>query len=407
MSKLSLIICLIFFSYINQASCLPRSYTAIVIDARTGAVLEQDDADKLCHPASLTKMATLYMVFEALKTGRLRMNTQIPVSAHAARQAPSKLGLQAGEHVSVETIIKGLVTKSANDAAAAIAEYLGGSEANFAAQMTNKARSLGMRKTTFKNASGLPNPYQVTTARDMATLSRALYLHFPKDYQHFRMQAFHHQGKVHRNHNHLLGKVPGLDGIKTGWVAASGFNLAASAVRKGPDNKPTRLIAVVLGGVNRHWRDRRVSELLETNFQRVGLGNHLSVKVEDDEDQDDAEVTQFLKEEMGKQTIAKVAVRPIPVSWPSSSPKSSIPEATSQEEWGVQFGTYSSLNKAKLKARKMFTTIKTGTISTPRVKKGKKSFYGARLIGITRLEAEKACKKYAHKTKECRILALD
>lgn len=387
--------------------CLPRSYTAIVVDANTGAVLEQDDADKLCHPASLTKMATLYMVFEALKTGRLKMSTQIPVSAHAARQAPSKLGLQAGEHVSVETIIKGLVTKSANDAAAAIAEYLGGSEANFAAQMTNKARILGMRKTTFKNASGLPNPYQVTTARDMATLSRALYLHFPKDYQHFRMQAFHHRGKVHRNHNHLLGKVPGLDGIKTGWVAASGFNLAASAVRKGLDNKPKRLIAVVLGGANRHWRDRRVAELLETNFQRVGLGNQPSVGEDEDEDGDDSEVTNFLKEEMGKQTMAKVATRPTPVSWPSSSSKPSIPEAASQDEWGIQLGTYSSLNEAKLKAKKMFTSVKTGAISTPRVKKGKKSFYGARLLGLTRLQAETACKKYANKSKDCRILAID
>lgn len=407
MSKLPFFICLIFFAYTNPAVCLPRSYTAIVVDANTGAVLEQDDADKLCHPASLTKMATLYMVFEALKTGRLKMSTQIPVSAHAARQAPSKLGLQAGEYVSVETIIKGLVTKSANDAAAAIAEYLGGSEANFAAQMTNKARTLGMRKTTFKNASGLPNPYQVTTARDMATLSRALYLHFPKDYQHFRMQAFHHRGKVHRNHNHLLGKVPGLDGIKTGWVAASGFNLAASAVRKGPDNKPKRLIAVVLGGANRHWRDRRVAELLETNFQRVGLGNQPSVREDEDEDEDDSEVTKFLKEEMDKQSMAKAAAHPTPVSWPSSSSKPSISEAASQDEWGVQFGTYSSLNEAKLKAKKMFTSVKRGAISTPRVKKGKKSFYGARLLGLTRLQAETACKKYANKSKECRILAID
>jgi len=407
MGKLSLFICLIFFTYVNCAACLTPRYSAIVIDASSGAVLEQEDADKICHPASLTKMATLYMVFEALKTGRIKMNTRIPVSAHAARQAPSKLGLRAGEYVSVETIIKGLVTKSANDAAAAIAEYLGGSEANFAAQMTHKARSLGMHKTTFKNASGLPNPYQVTTARDMAILSRALYLHFPKDYRHFRMQAFHHRGRVHRNHNHLLGKVPGLDGIKTGWVAASGFNLAASAVRKGPNNKPKRLIAVVLGGANRHWRDRRVAELLETNFQRVGLGHSPSVR-EEEEGVDDPEITEFLKRAMNKADITKKSTRPVAVSWPPPpSPKSSDQKEAPQDEWGVQVGTYSSLNEAKLKARKILTALKTGAISTPKVTKGKKSFYGARLLGLTRHEAESVCKKYAQKPKECRILAMD
>lgn len=404
MGKLSLTICLIFFTYINCAACLTPRYSAIVIDANSGAVLEQEDADQMCHPASLTKIATLYMVFEALKVGRIKMSTLVPVSAHAARQIPSKLGLRPGEYVSVETIIKGLVTKSANDASAAIAEYLGGSEANFAAQMTRKVRSLGLRKTTFKNASGVPNPYQVTTARDMAILSRALYLHFPKDYRHFRMQAFHHRGHTHRNHNHLLGKVPGLDGIKTGYVAASGFNLAASAVRKGPNNKSKRLIAVVLGGANRHWRDRRVAELLETNFQRVGLSHHPSVK-EEEEDEDDSEVAEFIRKEMSKKTMTKVAPRPIPVRWPPPSSKPS-PE-DSEDEWGVQFGTYNSLTEAKLKAKKILTFLKTGEISTPKFSRGKKSFYGARLLGLTRQEAETVCKKYASKNSGCRILAMD
>jgi D-alanyl-D-alanine carboxypeptidase len=249
----------------------PR-YSAIVIEANSGQVLEQEGADQICHPASLTKMMTLYMIFEALKAKQIRMDTQVPVSLHAARQIPSKLGLRPGEYVSIETIIKALVTKSANDASAAIAEYLGGSESNFAIMMTRKAKSLNMRHTVFKNASGVPNPQQVTTARDMAILSRSLYLHFPKDCHHFRLRAFHHRGRVHRNHNHLLGKALGSDasikveGIKTGFVNASGFNLAASAVRVGRDHKPMRLIAVVLGGPNRHWRDRRVAELLEGNF---------------------------------------------------------------------------------------------------------------------------------------------
>lgn len=409
-----LIISLIFFSYFNCAVGLKPRYSAIVMEAQSGRVLDEDDADKICHPASLTKIATLYMVFEALKSGRIRMDTQVPVSFHAARQAPCKLGLRPGEHVSVETIIKALVTKSANDASAAIAEYLGGSEANFAAMMTRKAKSLGMRRTIFKNASGLPHPQQVTTARDMAILSRSIYLHFPNKYHHFRLQALYHRGRMHRNHNHLLGKVPGLDGIKTGWVEASGFNLAASAVRIGKDNKPTRLIAVVLGGPSRHWRDRRVADLLEINFQRVGLGSSRR-----DMD-DDPDVTAFLREKIDRSENIKATSPSIPVSWSSSltklKPQKALKkealekdvlerlEKLKKEDWGVQLGTYTSLKEAKLKAQKTLAILKSGEISTPRVSKGKKSFYGARLLGLTKKEAETVCKKFST-DKGCRILA--
>lgn len=404
MSCLRFIICLIFLGYLNCTVGLTPRYSAIVIEANSGRVLEQDDADKICHPASLTKIMSLYMVFEALKLGQIRMNTQVPVSSHAARQAPCKLGLRPGEYVSVETIIKALVTKSANDASAAIAEYLGGSEANFSIMMTRKAKSLGMRHTIFKNASGLPNPQQITTARDMAILSRAIYLHFPKDYRHFRLTAFHHRGKMHRNHNHLLGKVHGLDGLKTGWITASGFNLAASAVRVGPDNKPKRLIAIVLGGPNRHWRDQRVKELLETNFQKVGLGHGSSVKEIDDDE--DFEVNAFLKEEVAKSEVTKASARPIPVSWsppPSKHKHHNIPGEGYL--WGVQLGTYKSLKEAKIKAKKTLTSLKSGEISTPKVSKGKKSFYGARLLGLTKEEAKMACRKFASSGQECRILA--
>ncbi|MDF3034461.1 MAG: D-alanyl-D-alanine carboxypeptidase [Alphaproteobacteria bacterium] len=405
MSCLRLIICLVCFGYLNGAAALTPRYAAIVIDANSGRVLEQDDADKICHPASLTKMMTLYMVFEALNTRQIQMSTQIPISSHAARQAPSKLGLRPGEYVSIETAIKALVTKSANDVSAALGEYLGGSEANFALMMTRKAKSLGMKNTIFRNASGLPHPQQVTTARDMATLSRSLYLHFPKDYRHFRLQAFHHRGKVHRNHNHLLGKVHGLDGIKTGWVASSGFNLAASAVRAGPGNKPVRLIAVVLGGPNRYWRDDRVKDLLEANFQKVGLGHRPFVREMDEDQDDDAEVTTFLKESVAKSETAKAPVRPTLVNWspPPSRPKPHHPPET--DDWGVQLGTYTSLKEARLKAKKTLMILKSGEISTPKVSKGKKSFYGARVLRLTKTKAETACKKFAPKGKGCHILA--
>ncbi len=409
MNCVKFIICLLFFACFNDATGLTPRYSAIVMEADSGRILEQDNADKICHPASLTKIMTLYMVFEALKSGQIRMSTPIPVSFHAARQIPSKLGLRPGEYVSVETIIKALITKSANDASAAIAEYLGGSEANFAIMMTRKARTLGMRQTIFKNASGVPNPDQITTAHDMAILSRFLYLHFPKDYNHFRLQAFHHRGKVHRNHNHLLGKVRGLDGIKTGWVAASGFNLAASAVRIGLDHKPKRLIAVVLGGPNRHWRDRRVAELLETNFQRVGLRYETTVKEidENDDDDGDAEVNAFLKEQEAKSETIKISPRPVPVRWSSPSSKLKPHQSTPGKGylWGVQLGTYQSLKEAKIKAKETLTVLKSGEVSTPKVTKGEKSFYGARLLRLTKTEAETGCKKFTSKGRGCRILA--
>ncbi|MBM3632089.1 MAG: D-alanyl-D-alanine carboxypeptidase [Alphaproteobacteria bacterium] len=409
MPYLRIIICLIFFNYLNDAVGLSPRYTAIVIDAHTGQVLEQDGADKICHPASLTKMMTLYMVFEALKSGKLQMNSRVYVSAHASRQAPSKLGLRAGEYVSVETIIKGLVTKSANDGAAAIGEHLGGSEANFAMAMTQKAKKLGMHKTIFKNASGLPNPHQVTTARDMATLSRALYLHFPKDYGHFRLKAFNHRGQVHRNHNHLLNNRRGLDvdGIKTGYVAASGFNISVSAIRKRANHKPIRLIAVVLGGPNRHWRDRRVADLLEMNFEKVGLGEsvaapHYSSK--DDDDDFDNEVNEFLKSEPTPKVVSKPELRPIAISWPPPAPKVKVNHMPRKNVWGVQIGTYKSLNEAKMRAKRSLAILKSGEVSTPKVTKGKKSFYGARLLGISKQEAESVCKKHGSKG-ECRLLA--
>jgi D-alanyl-D-alanine carboxypeptidase len=398
-------ICLIILSYLSCAIGLTPRYSAIVIEANSGQVLEQEGADQICHPASLTKMMTLYIIFEALKAKKIRMDTQVPVSLHAARQIPSKLGLRPGEYVSIETIIKALVTKSANDASAAVAEYLGGSESNFAVMMTRKAKSLNMHHTIFKNASGVPNSQQITTARDMATLSRCLYLHFPKDCHHFRLQAFHHRGHVHRNHNHLLGKALGSDasikveGIKTGFVNASGFNLAASAVRVGRDHKPMRLIAVVLGGPNRHWRDRRVAELLETNFEKVGLGGSSATEINDDE----AEVKAFLKENLAKEPI-KILPKPIPVSWSSSCTKPKPQKVSEADGWGVQLGTYKSLEEAKLKAKKTLTFLKSGEVSTPKVSKGKKYLYGARLVGLTKTEAETACKKFS-KGKECRILA--
>ena len=249
----------------------PRRYAAIVINARSGEVIDSFRPDLICHPASLTKMMTLYMIFEAIKQGRLKMSTKIKVSKYAARQPPTKLGIKPGSKVTVKTIVFSLITRSANDMSAAIAEELAGSEREFAKKMTAKAKLLGMRHTQFANASGLPHPNQLTTARDMAVLSQALLHNFPNMYGYFRTRIFVYKGKRIRNHNHLLGKVRGVEGIKTGYTVASGYNLAASATRY-YNHRSVKLIAVVLGGPTWRWRDQRMTKLLEENFKKYKTG---------------------------------------------------------------------------------------------------------------------------------------
>ncbi|MBX9620454.1 MAG: D-alanyl-D-alanine carboxypeptidase [Alphaproteobacteria bacterium] len=241
-----------------------RKDASIVICAETGKIHHEHQADVVTHPASLTKMMTLYMTFKALKEKKLSPNQTLSVSHHASKQAPSKLWLKPGATLTVREAILALITKSANDAAVVLAETLAGTEVKFAQIMTRQAQKLGMTKTVFKNASGLPNMQQITTARDMATLSRSLYKHFPDYFHLFKTQKFVHKGVVHGNHNKLLGKVEGMDGIKTGFINASGFNLAASVVR---DNR--RVIAVVMGGESAHLRDKKMVKLLETTFTKI------------------------------------------------------------------------------------------------------------------------------------------
>jgi D-alanyl-D-alanine carboxypeptidase len=250
---------------VHDPSTDPR-YAAIVVDDKSGAVLHQVNADALRHPASLTKIMTLYLLFEQLEAGNLTLDTALPVSAHAATQRPVKLGLKAGQTITVEEAIKGLVTKSANDAAAVIAEAIGGTEADFARLMTLKATWLGMDSTTYINASGLPAEQQVTTARDQATLGRAIQHRFPVYYPYFATPSFQYRGKEIRNHNMLLGQVKGVDGIKTGYTDASGYNLVSSVRR---DEK--HLVAVVLGGKSNAARDARMRQLIEEHVLKASV----------------------------------------------------------------------------------------------------------------------------------------
>jgi D-alanyl-D-alanine carboxypeptidase len=241
-------------------------FASIVLDGNSGAVLQAASPDALRHPASLTKVMTLYLLFERLESGRLKLDSPLRVSEHAAEQAPTKLELKPGQAITVEDAIKSIVTKSANDAAVAVAENLAGDEDNFAKLMTQKAHALGMAHTKYVNASGLPDDDQITTARDQALLGRAIQERFPRYYKFFSTETFVYHGEAMRNHNHLLGAVDGVDGIKTGFTRASGFNLLTSLHRDG-----RYLIAVVMGGPSASERDERMRELIGAHIKEAAL----------------------------------------------------------------------------------------------------------------------------------------
>ena len=243
---------------VGGTSAASSKYAAIVVDANTGKTLFSANADAPRYPASLTKMMTLYMLFEALDGGRLSLSSRVPFSAQAAAEPPTKLGVKAGNSITVETAIYSMVTKSANDSATAVAELLGGSQQKFARMMTAKARRLGMSGTTFQNAHGLPDSAQKTTARDMAVLGIALREHFPRYYKYFSARSFQYGRQRINGHNRLLGRIKGVDGIKTGYTRASGFNLASSV-----SDGNRSIVAVVMGGQSGRSRDAQMAELIK------------------------------------------------------------------------------------------------------------------------------------------------
>ena len=240
--------------------------SSIVVDGNTGLTLEASKPNALRHPASLTKIMTLYLLFERIEQRTIGLDTQLRVSENAASQAPTKLGLKAGQTIAVEDAIKAMVTKSANDAAVTVAENLGGDEGEFAKLMTHKAHALGMSHTTYVNASGLPDDNQITTAQDQALLGRAIQERFPRYYKYFSTKEFVYRGIAMRNHNHLLGVVGGVDGIKTGYTRSSGFNLVTSVHRDG-----RYIVAVVLGGHTASERDARMRELIDAHIRDASL----------------------------------------------------------------------------------------------------------------------------------------
>jgi D-alanyl-D-alanine carboxypeptidase len=283
-----------YVHFVRHAVVVHQDYSplfaSIVVDGNSGDVLYASNADSSRHPASLTKIMTLYLLFERLDAAKIRLDTQLKVSEHAAEQAPTKLGLKPGQTIAVEDAIKAVVTKSANDAAVAIAENLASDEDEFAKLMTQKAHALGMSRTTYVNASGLPDDDQVTTARDQALLGRAIQERFPRYYRYFSTEEFVYHGSAMRNHNHLLGDVGGVDGIKTGYTRASGFNLVTSVHRDG-----RYIVAVVLGGRSAFERDARMRELISAHIKEAALRRTAPVLAEKAEPHGDPQPATFAK----------------------------------------------------------------------------------------------------------------
>ncbi|TSJ63366.1 D-alanyl-D-alanine carboxypeptidase [Starkeya sp. 3C] len=293
-----------------------RGYSHIVVDANTGRVLDAENADALRHPASVTKVMTLYLLFEQLESGRMRLNTPLRVSSFAAAQQPSKLGVKAGSTIVVEDAIQALITRSANDVAVVIAENISGDSASFAQLMTRRARQLGMSRSTFRNPNGLPHPQQVTTARDLATLGRAIQERFPRYYAYFENRSFMYRGQAIRNHNRLLGRVEGVDGIKTGYTNASGFNLLTSVKTSG-----RYVIAVVLGGTSAASRDNRMVSLIGQNLAKAYSGRQMVARM------DSAPRGTVSDDEVGAPVALAAAPVPAPAPQPAPEPAPQVAQA--------------------------------------------------------------------------------
>lgn len=395
----------------NPAPPPAPTYAALVIDAATGEELHNTNADNRVYPASLTKIMTLYLVFDALETRRLRLDQALPVSAHAAGQAPSKLYLQQGQTITVEQAILATVTKSANDAAVVLAEALGGSEAEFARMMTHKARALGMSQTAFANASGLPNPAQESTARDFSRLAIAIIKRFPKYYSFFATDEFTYKGAVYRNHNKLLGSYDGTDGIKTGFINASGFNLAASVERNG-----RRLVAVVMGGASARSRDAFMENLLDANYQRMARPDQARTILASAESlmppspadprpriirvATDKSESPHLEAGIGSAAIAGLAKSEIAalnrLARKVAATEEPTPRAARSSQWAVQLATFSTkgaAHQAIAKATRAMPALKQspGTVHAARI--NKKTVYKAKFTGLGEDAARQACVK--------------
>ena len=378
----------------GQSRVLPPKYSSIVIDAESGDVLSEYNADAVTYPASLSKMMTLYLTFDALEHKEITLDQSFTVSAHAAAQEPTKLDLAPNETVAVHDLILGLVTQSANDAAVVLAEGLAGSEGAFADRMTRTAHAMGMENSNFHNASGLPDPLQRSTARDLAILARHLYIDFPREYAYFGTEDFTFHGVTYANHNHLMSSFEGMDGIKTGFIRASGFNLAASAVR---DQR--RLIGVVMGGQSAHARDLKMAALLNAAF-------------------DGRSSPDMMLAANGKPVATKVAANDSTLhrlahhaahTLASLSPISRAEAATPRglERWSIQVGAYKQETAAAHANATALAHLpgEPGEAIVVSSAHGKKHpTYQARIVNLTEKQAQNACHVLHRAHQACAVI---
>lgn len=355
------------------------SVSSIIIDAETGNVLSSSNADSLRYPASLTKLMTLYITFNALDKGLIKFEDKLPVSRNAANRSPSKLGLKKGETITVRDAVLALIVKSANDCATVLAEGLGYSEENFAKTMTEVAQELGMKNTTFKNASGLPNRAQKTTARDMALLGAAMYHHFPEYYKLFATKKFTYNGRTYYTHNHLLKSFEGADGMKTGFTNAAGYNIVTSAERDGH-----RVIAVTMGHNTIRQRDTKVASLMKKGLQKLAMSDH----IEAPNLYANADTHTY-----GEPSLIEAATV--------------ADEAPASDVWAVQIGAFSNYAKARNYAISVKKQLKMAgaEIDIEPAQKGSAVIYRSKLVGFEKNEVDKTCNSLKKSNKSCIVIA--
>lgn len=379
----------------------------LIVDATSGREIASDQADELRHPASLTKLMTIYLTFSALDSGRLSLSDALPVSSNALNAPPTKMGLTPGGSVNVRDATMALVTRSANDAAVVLAEALGGDESNFARMMTQRARQLGMNSTVFRNASGLPNREQVTTARDLARLANALMRDFPHYYAVFSVQSYSYRGRQLDNHNRMLGSYEGADGLKTGYTVASGFNLVMSAVH---DNR--RLIGVVMGGQSASGRDRQMAELMDRGFasaQSMGVSPWPSLRKPPSARYNAAQFVSgaAIAEVPRPVGVAKAEPPSPPAAAPQAAairvagpavPPPSEPENPALGSWVIQVGSFAEPQSAQLALERASAALpntmrSTAAATVDEVQMANKVFHRARLTNLSQEQAIDGCKR--------------
>ena len=392
-----------------------RTVASFVIDSDTGKVLHAYRPDTKVYPASLTKIMTLYMTFEALKTGKLKVNQKLTVSREATRTRPGWLALKPGQTITVDQAIRGLVVKSANDAARVLAEAIAGSQTKFAQRMTARARKIGMKRTVFRNASGLPNRSQVTTARDMSVLALRMIRDFPQYYAYFSQRSFQFGKSTFRNHNRLLTDYPGTDGIKTGFINASGFNLVASVKRY-----DRRLIGVVIGGRTSKSRNARMIKLLDNAFLKLRRSGAIAAlpaprlapggKILPAQAQIAMQILRSGTEAtpIGQGSAEWPGTAFIGSAHAASVPNADVPGAdlrTADLQWGIQVGAFYNRPQAERAsidaARRLPDLLRLSKVALVPERRGSRTLYRARLLGMTERQAREACRSFIDIGRDC------